>query len=448
MSQLERIPPHHDEAEKSVLGAILVDKEVFFRVSEVIGAEDFYTESHREIFRAMVDLYQRSEPIDVITVSDALKRRNTLEAVGGKSYIGFLSTIVPTTANAVQYAKIISEKASLRRLISASGEIVEQCYSEKLDSVKVLDHAERTILDIAKTKQTSEFSDIRQVLNLNLEAINEAAKNGGVIPGLSTHFKDLDRMLSGLQKSDLLIVAARPSMGKTAFVLNLAQNVALKGQGKRVVIFSLEMSKEQLGHRLLSMEARVDSKKLKVGELNDEDWRDVMDAVDKMSKADILIDDTPGIGVMEIRNKCRRISAEKKIDLICIDYLQIMSSDERSESRQQEVSTISRYLKQLAREMECPVIALSQLSRASEKRQGDHKPMLSDLRDSGAIEQDADVVMFLHREDYYRSHDEDKDNICEVIIAKQRTGETGTVRLTWIPRFTKFADRIVDPQVP
>ncbi|MCQ2561842.1 MAG: replicative DNA helicase, partial [Clostridia bacterium] len=198
MSQLERIPPHHDEAEKSVLGAILVDKEVFFRVSEVIGAEDFYTESHREIFRAMVDLYQRSEPIDVITVSDALKRRNTLEAVGGKSYIGFLSTIVPTTANAVQYAKIISEKASLRRLISASGEIVEQCYSEKLDSVKVLDHAERTILDIAKTKQTSEFSDIRQVLNLNLEAINEAAKNGGVIPGLSTHFKDLDRMLSGL----------------------------------------------------------------------------------------------------------------------------------------------------------------------------------------------------------------------------------------------------------
>ncbi|MCQ2561350.1 MAG: DnaB-like helicase C-terminal domain-containing protein, partial [Clostridia bacterium] len=225
-------------------------------------------------------------------------------------------------------------------------------------------------------------------------------------------------------------------------------NVALKGQGKRVVIFSLEMSKEQLGHRLLSMEARVDSKKLKVGELNDEDWRDVMDAVDKMSKADILIDDTPGIGVMEIRNKCRRISAEKKIDLICIDYLQIMSSDERSESRQQEVSTISRYLKQLAREMECPVIALSQLSRASEKRQGDHKPMLSDLRDSGAIEQDADVVMFLHREDYYRSHDEDKDNICEVIIAKQRTGETGTVRLTWIPRFTKFADRIVDPQVP
>lgn len=447
MSQLERIPPHHDEAEKSVLGAILIDKEVFFRVSEVIGAEDFYTESHREIFRAMVDLYQRSEPIDVITVSDALKKRSTLEAVGGKSYIGFLSTIVPTTANAVQYARIIAEKASLRKLITASGEIVEQCYSEKLDSVKVLDHAERTILDIAKTKQSSEFSDIRQVLNMNLETINEAAKNGGAIPGLSTHFKDLDRMLSGLQKSDLLIVAARPSMGKTAFVLNLAQNIAIKG-GKRVVIFSLEMSKEQLGHRLLSMEARVDSKKLKTGDLNNDDWRDVMDAVDKMSKSDILIDDTPGIGVMEIRNKCRRISADKKIDLICIDYLQIMSSDERSESRQQEVSTISRYLKQLAREMECPVIALSQLSRASEKRQGDHKPMLSDLRDSGAIEQDADVVMFLHREDYYRSHDEDKDNICEVIIAKQRTGETGTVRLTWIPRYTKFADRIVDPHMP
>ncbi|MBQ1580610.1 MAG: replicative DNA helicase [Firmicutes bacterium] len=447
MSQMERIPPHSDEAEKSVLGAVLIDKETFFAVSEILKPDDFYPESHKEIYHSMLDLYQRSEPIDVVTVSESLKRRNSLEAVGGRAYIAFLSTVVPTTANAVQYARIVAEKAMLRRLIAAAGDIVEKSYEEKLESEKVLDFAEASIFDIAKTRQTTEYSDLKDVLSVNLEAIKAAKENGGALPGLPTRFKDLDNKLNGLHKSDLIIIAARPSMGKTAFALNIAQNVALK-EDKRVVIFSLEMAKEALGMRLISMDSRVDSKRLEIGDLSDEDLNDVLDSIGRMSEKDIIIDATPGIGVMEMRNKCRRINAERKIDLIVVDYLQIMSADIQSESRQQEVSNISRYLKQLAREMECPVIVLSQLSRASEKRQGSHRPMLSDLRDSGAIEQDADVVMFLHREDYYRTAEEEPDNICEVIIAKQRNGETGTVRLTWIPRFTKFVDRYVEGSSP
>lgn len=438
--QLERIPPHNDEAEKSVLGAILLDKEVFFQASEVIGPEDFYSHAHQEIFQGMVDLYQRDEPIDAVTLSDCLNRRKSLEAVGGRGYIALLSNAVPTTANAVQYAKIVREKAMLRRLIQVAGDIVEKSYGEKLESEQVLDHAEQTIFEVAKNRQSSQYATLREVLNKNIDSIQEAEKSGGVIPGLSTGFADLDKMTTGLQKSDLVIVAARPSMGKTALALNIAQNAAIKKKA-RVVIFSLEMSREQLGLRLLSMESRIDSKKLRMGDQKNYDWVDINRALDKLAKADILIDDTPGIGVMEIRNKCRRITAEKKIDLIVVDYLQMMSSDRSLENRQQEVTTISRYLKQLAREMECPVLVLSQLSRASEKRPGSHRPLLSDLRESGAIEQDADVVMFLYREDYYKEDAEEKSNICEIIIAKQRTGETGTVKLTWIPAVTKFADR-------
>lgn len=443
MDRMERIPPHNDEAEKSVLGAALIDKDTFFQISEEVRAEDFYAESHKEIFRGMMDLYHRGEPIDVVTVSESLNRRNSLEAVGGRAYVAFLSTVVPTTANAVQYARIVAEKAMLRRLIGAAADIVEKSYEEKLESDKVLDYAQATIFDIAKTKQTMPYSGLRDILGINLEAIKEARENGGAMPGLPTRFKDLDNVLTGLHKSNLIIVAARPSMGKTALALNIAQNAALKEKA-RVVIFSVEMAKEELGQRLIAMEARVDSKKLHTGDLSDEELRDVLDAVGRLSEMDVIVDATPGIGVMEIRNKCRRINAEKKIDLVIVDHIQIMSADIRSESRQQEVSDISRYLKQLAREMECPVMALSQLSRASEKRPGGHKPMLSDLRDSGAIEQDADVVMFLHREDYYRSSDEPKDNICEVMIAKHRNGETGSVKLTWIPKYTKFVDRLVE----
>ncbi|HHX93008.1 MAG TPA: replicative DNA helicase [Clostridiales bacterium] len=438
--QHERVPPHNDEAEKSVLGAILLDKEVFFEVSEIVTAEDFYGHAHQEIYQGMVDLYQRDEPIDAVTLSDNLNRRKSLEAVGGRSYIAMLSNAVPTTANAAQYAKIVREKSTLRSLIRVASDIVEKSYAEKLESEQVLDYAEQTIYEVAGKRQSSQYVTLREVLNKNIDSIQEAEKSGGAIPGLSTGFSDLDRITTGLQKSDLIIVAARPSMGKTAFALNIAQNVAIKKKG-RVVIFSLEMSREQLGLRLLSMESRIDSKKLRMGDEKNYDWVDINRALDKLAKADILIDDTPGIGVMEIRNKCRRITAQKKIDLIMIDYLQMMSADRSQENRQQEVTTISRYLKQLAREMDCPVVVLSQLSRAAEKRPGSHRPLLSDLRESGAIEQDADVVMFLYREDYYKEEGEDLSNICEIIIAKQRTGETGTVKLTWIPSVTKFADR-------
>ncbi len=440
MAQMERIPPHNDEAEKSVLGAILQDKEVFFQVSEIVKADDFYSSSHREIFNSMTDLYQRSEPIDLITVCDCLKRRNSLEAVGGRTYIALLSTMVPTTANASQYARIISQKAVLRKLITASSEINEMSFSEKLDPQTVLDRAEASIFEIAKTRQRNEYETIKQVVGRNLEQIEEAQKNGGQIPGLATGYKILDSMTTGLQPSDLIIIAARPSMGKTAFALNIAQYAGIR-KGARVVIFSLEMSKEQLGIRFLSQEARINSRDLRTGNLTEENWADLNDAVGRISGADIIIDDTSGIGVMEIRNKCRRIDAQKKIDLIIIDYLQIMSADTASESRVQEVTMMTRYLKQLARELKCPVVVLSQLSRASEKRQGSHKPMLSDLRESGAIEQDADVVMFLHREDYYKDAEAEKSNVCEVIIAKQRTGATGSVYLTWLPNYTKFADR-------
>ncbi len=441
MAQIERIPPHADAAERSVLGAVLLDKEVFFKVSEIVRADDFYSAANKEIFAAMAELNSIGEPIDVITVTDCLKKRKSLDAAGGRAYVSALSGEVPTTANATQYAKIVAEKAQLRRLISAAGDIVEKSYSEKLDSGKVLDHAEQTIFEIAKNRQSSDVVKIQDVVNANIQSIEAAARNGGALPGLASGFIELDRMTSGFQKSDLVILAARPSMGKTAFALNIAEYAALK-KGKRVVIFSLEMSREQLGMRLLAMAARVDSKKLRTGDLSEEDWESVNEAAQRYADADLLIDDTPGIGVMEMRNKCRRIDQEKKIDLIVVDYIQMMSADEAGDNRQQEVSTISRYLKQLAREMKCPVIVLSQLSRAVEQRQGDKRPILSDLRESGAIEQDADLVMFLYREDYYNRNKEnfEPNNLCEVIIAKQRMGETGKAIIGWQPRFTKFVN--------
>ena len=438
MAQMERIPPHNEEAEQSVLGAILMDKEVFFDVSEILSAEDFYSKANQEIYAAMLDLYRNGEALDIITVTEALSRRKTLESVGGRVYVAMLSAGVPTTANAVQYARIIAEKSMLRRIISAAGTMTEESFNEALDSQQVLDHAEQSILDIAKTRQTSEYTEIKTVMSSNIELIHERQANGGELPGLKTGFADIDDITGGFQKSDLIIVGARPSMGKTAFALNIAQYAAVK-EGKRVVIFSLEMSKYLLGMRLLAMEARVDSKKLQRGDLDADDWDSINEASEALSKADILINDNSGISVMEIRNKCRRMAAQKPLDLIVIDYIGLIASDGRSENRQQEVSAISRYLKQLAREMDCPVIVLSQLSRGNEARQ-DKRPMLSDLRESGAIEQDADVVMFLHRDDYYKTPDKEKDNICEVIIAKQRNGETGTKKLSWLPKYTKFAN--------
>ncbi len=443
----ERIPPHNKEAEISVLGAILIDSDVLLDVAEVLDATDFYEEAHKEIYQAIKELHLDSKPVDMVTVSECLAKRKSLEAVGGRAYIAALTDAVPTSANAKEYAQIVHQKAVLRSLISTAGEIAESCYQEKVEPDIILDNAEANILAIAQEKQTNSAATISTVLESNLQEILEAKKNGGIIPGLTSGFKTLDAKTTGFAPAEFIIVAARPSMGKTAFALNIAQNAAIKA-GARVVIFSLEMTKEQLGMRMLSMDARVDSKKLRVGDVSEEDLNDITNSIKRLDKLDIIIEDTPGMGVMEIRNKCRRHAAKKPIDLIVIDYLQMMTMGTSFENRVQEVATISRYLKQLAREMKCPLICLSQLSRAVEQRKDSHKPILSDLRESGAIEQDADKVMFLYRDDYYKDKDQDPSNECDIIIAKNRTGETGIVTLTWLPKFTKFADKAYEGASP
>lgn len=447
MPQIERIPPHSDDAERSVLGSILIDRDVFFKVSEFIDADDFYSKAHREIFSAMKELFSEDSPIDFVTVTDILNKRKSLDACGGRSYITELSGEVITTSNAVQYARIIQEKAVYRKLITACSGVVENCFNESADAEKTVDRAESEIFEIAKNRQTRDYTTIQNVLSRNLEEMKEAEKHPGELPGLSTGFRDLDNMTLGLQRSDLIILAARPSMGKTAFAMNLAQHAALK-LGKRVAFFSVEMADIPVGYRFLSMEARVDGKKIRRNQLSAEDWDNINEAVERFGKADLLIDATPGISVMEVRNKCRRMTAEKKLDLVIIDYLQIMSSDGRSDNRVNEVAMMSRYLKQMARELDCPVIVLSQLSRSTvQRKDGDNRPMLQDLRDSGAIEQDADVVMFLHRDDYYKKKEAPFDNKCELIIAKQRQGETGSINLTWMPKYQRFSDYISDDRM-
>ena len=435
----ERIPPHSDDAERSVLGSVMKNKEALFDVLEILTPDDFYSEIHKEIFSAVRDLNRASSPVDVLTVSEELKKRKTFEMVGGRAYVASLTTMAPSTANASAYAKIIKENAVLRRLIEVSSDIVEKSYRQKTDAAQVLDYAEQGIFDIARMNQKKDFTALKDILWTNMDEIDRMAEQEGRLTGLTTGFADLDARTSGLQKSDLIILAARPSMGKTAFVLNVAQNAAIRGNAK-VLIFSLEMSKEQLGQRLLSIDSCVELSKLKTGDLSRGDWEDLNIAIDRLSKAEIYIDDTPGISVLEMKNKCRRLKAEKGLDLVIVDYLQLMSIEGKTEGRQQEVSTLSRMLKQLAREMECPVIVLSQLSRAVEQRT-DHRPQLSDLRESGAIEQDADIVMFLSRDEYYNPETTEKPNTCEVIIAKQRNGPTGSIDLAWLGKYTKFADR-------
>ncbi|MDD4630342.1 MAG: replicative DNA helicase [Eubacteriales bacterium] len=439
MSQYERIPPHNDDAEKSVLGSVLLDKDALYEVLEILKPEDFYSEMHREIYSAIIELYRKSQPVDILTVSDELKKRKSLEMVGGRAYIALLSTEVPSTSNAGGYAKIIAEKAELRKLIGASSNIIEKAYQEKMEAAEVLDFAEREIFEIAQSRQTKDYQLIKDVLWNNIAKIDEMSKLKGNITGLTTGFMDLDARTSGMQKSDLIMLAARPSMGKTAFALNIAQQAAIKGKAK-VLIFSLEMSQEQLGQRMLSMESRIELQKLKTGNLERKDWDQIHIALDTLSRTGIYIDDTPGVTPMEIKNKCRRLKAEKGLDLVVIDYLQLMAFEGRTESRQQEITAISRFLKQLAREMDCPVLVLSQLSRAPEQR-ADHRPILSDLRESGSIEQDADIVMFLYRDEYYNPETTDKPNICEVNIAKQRSGPTGSLELTWLGKYTRFVDK-------
>lgn len=436
---MEKIPPHNEEAERSILGASMLSKDALLDIMDIVKPRDFYSEMHKEIFTAIRDLYSRSTPVDTLTVSEELKKRNSLEMVGGRAYIASLSSGVPSTANAAQYAKIVAEKAVLRRLITTSSDIIEEAYKEAMAADVVLDYAERGIFEIAQAKQSKDVAALKDVLIRNIEIIDEASKLDGNVIGVPTGFRDLDKMTSGLQRSDLVIVAARPAMGKTAFALNVAQQAAIKGKAS-VLIFSMEMSKEQLGQRLLSMESRVETQKLKTGDLNRKDWDDINIALDVLSEASIFIDDTPGISIMEIKNKCRRIKAEYGLDLVVLDYLQLMSFEGRAESRQQEISALSRNLKLIAREMDCPVIVLSQLSRAPEQRQ-DHRPQLSDLRESGSIEQDADIVLFLYRDDYYEKENSEKPGVCEVIIAKQRSGPTGTVELMWLEKYTRFADK-------
>ena len=435
---IERIPPHNEEAERSVLGAVMLNKDILSEVLEEVTADDFYNESHREIFRAIWELYKENTAVDMLTVCEELKKRKALDMAGGRAYIATLTAEVPSTANAVEYAKIVAEKATLRQMIRTSEDITEKGYDAKMDAGEILDYAESGIFEIAQKRQKNDYAKIQDVLLTNIKIIDQAAQNKDKIVGISTGFKDLDEKTSGLQRSDLIIVAARPAMGKTAFALNIAQQSAVKA-GSSVIIFSLEMSKEQLGQRLLAMQARVEMQKLKQGDLDRKDWDRITMALDELNNTKIVIDDTPGISIMEMRNKCRRLKADQGLDLVVVDYLQLMSMQGKTDNRQQEISTISRNLKLLAREMDCPVIVLSQLSRAPEQRQ-DHRPILSDLRESGSIEQDADIVIFLYRDDYYNENT-DKPGVCEVNIAKHRSGPTDKVEMTWVSRYTKFSDK-------
>lgn len=434
---MERIPPHNEEAERSALGAAMLSKDALLDVAEEVRPEDFYNESHREIFDAIMKLYHDNVAADLLTVSEELSRRKALDMVGGRAYLAMLTADVPSTANAGEYAKIVAEKAVVRKLIEAAEDIEAKGYEEKTDAKELLDEAEGDIFRIAQRRQKKDYVKIQDVLLKNVKLIDEAVKNKGSVTGLPTGFKKLDEVTSGLQPSDLIIIAARPAMGKTAFALNIAQQSAVKA-GASVLIFSLEMSQEQLGQRLISMEARVEADKIKKGNLDINDWKNINYALNELNKTKIVIDDTPGISVMEMRNKCRRLKAEQGLDLIVVDYLQLMTFDGRAESRQQEIAALSRNLKLLAREMNCPVIVLSQLSRKPEERQ-DKRPLLSDLRESGSIEQDADIVIFLYRDDYYNDNSE-KPGVCEVNIAKHRSGELAKIDLTWVAKITKFSD--------
>lgn len=435
---IERIPPHNEEAERSVLGAAMLNKEVLFDILEEVKEDDFYNESHKEIFRAIWELYRKNSAVDMLTVCEELKSRQSLDMVGGRAYIATLTAEVPSTANGREYAKIIAEKAIMRQMIRTAEDITEKGYESKMAAREILDYAESGIFQIAQMRQKNDYTKIQDVLLENLKIIDAAAQNKDKITGIPTGFHDLDEKTSGLQRSDLIIVAARPGMGKTAFVLNIAQQSAVK-HGTSAIIFSLEMSKEQLGQRLLAMQARVEMQKLKQGDLDRKDWDRVSLGVDELNNSKIVIDDTPGISLMEMRNKCRRLKAEQGLDLIVVDYLQLMTFEGKTDNRQQEISALSRNMKLLAREMNCPVILLSQLSRAPELRQ-DKRPMLSDLRESGSIEQDADIVIFLYRDDYYNENTE-KPGVCEVNIAKHRSGPTDKIELTWVSRYTKFSDK-------
>ena len=435
--ELAKIPPHDIDAEQAVLGSMLTDKEAVNAAIETLKDDAFYREDNRAIYQAIVNLYSKSEPIDIITLKDELESMDKFEQVGGFEYLASLPDKVPTTANVQKYIKIVEEKSILRNLIKTANEIIELGYSPTEDVEDIMDGAEKKIFDIMQSKNQKGYTPIKDVLVESFTKLEELYNRKQHITGVPTGFAELDYKTAGLHGSELILVAARPAMGKTAFALNLATNAALRGNAP-VAIFSLEMSKDQLVNRILCSEAMVDSNKVRTGKLGEDDWVKLAGAIGPLSEAEMYIDDTPGISVMEIRTKCRKLKMEKNIGLVVIDYLQLVQGNKKTASREQEISEISRSLKILAKEINVPVIALSQLSRAVEQRP-DHRPMLSDLRESGAIEQDADIVMFLYRDDYYNKESEKKD-IAEVIIAKQRGGQTGTVELLWMGQYTKFVN--------
>ena len=436
--ELGKVPPHDVEAEQAVLGSMLTDKDAVISAIEVLKEEDFYRTDNRAIYEAILNLYNRAEPVDIITVKAELESLGKFEQVGGLEYLASLPDKVPTTANATKYIKIVEEKSTLRNLIKTANEIIELGYDPTEDVLDIMEGAEKKIFNIMQNKDKKSYAVIKDVLVDSFTQLEELYNRKQHITGVPSGFTELDYKTAGFHSSDLVLIAARPAMGKTAFALNIATNAAVRANVP-VAIFSLEMSKEQLVNRILCSEAMVDSNKVRTGKLEEDDWTKLAGSIGPLSEAEIYIDDTPGISITEIRAKCRKLKLEKNIGMVVIDYLQLVQgSNKRNGSREQEISEISRSLKILAKEIGVPVIALSQLSRAAEQRP-DHRPMLSDLRESGAIEQDADIVMFLYRDDYYNKDSEKKD-IAEVIIAKHRGGSTGTVELLWLGSYTKFVN--------
>ncbi|MCI9022921.1 MAG: replicative DNA helicase [Dorea sp.] len=436
---IKRVMPHSIEAEQSVVGAMLMDRDAIMTASEIISGEDFYQSAYGVIFDTMVEMFNEGKPVDLVMLQDRLREKAVPEEVAGLEFVRELVTSALTSANVKYYAQIVADKSLLRRLIRLNEEIANTCYAGNEPLEGILEKTEKSVFELLERRSAGEFVPIRQVVLNALERIEKASKSKGTVTGIPTGFIDLDYKLSGLQPSDLVLIAARPSMGKTAFVLNIAQYIAFKKE-KGVAVFSLEMSKEQLVNRLFSLESQVDAQAIRTGNMKDSDWEKLIEGAGIIGSSRLIIDDTPGISISELRSKCRKYKLEHGLDIVIIDYLQLMTGSvgRSSESRQQEISEISRSLKGLARELNVPVIALSQLSRAVESRP-DKRPMLSDLRESGAIEQDADVVMFIYRDEYYNKDSEFKKQ-AEIIIAKQRNGPVGTVNLAWLGEYTKFAN--------
>ena len=440
MAELMKTPPHNLESEQCVIGSIIMEEETMVPVAEILDIEDFYIDAHKVIYESMLELNNERKPIDMVTVSNRLKEKGYLDQVGGVTYLTSITNMIPTTSNVKVYAEIVKKNSTLRKLIKASNDIISMGYEASHSLDDILNVAEKKIFDISQDRMSEDFKPISEVLTSVTAMIEDVYSKGSDLTGLDTGFMDLNKKLGGFHKSDLILIAARPGMGKTAFALNLVANAAIRSKAS-VAVFSLEMSKEQLVQRLLSSQSNVALDSISKGKIADDEWKKLTDAMTILSSSGIFIDDTPGIKVSEIRSKCRKLKMEKGLDMIMIDYLQLMEADGRADNRQQEVSKISRSLKILAKEMNCPVVALSQLSRNTESGK-DHTPKLSDLRDSGAIEQDADIVMFIYRDEYYTKMETKKKDLAEIIIAKNRHGEISNIELVWIGKIQKFSNKL------